>query len=122
MRNHELRFRPVLAVLAGAALLSLPSAGVFAAEPSGSDYAFNEMVQEMAGRDTGSMWVDYYVENLNQQIAARENVEPYGAAGPSGPLKGFDGYLGSFVSPDTGSMWFDTYVDNVRLDLKAKGY
>lgn len=122
MTKQKSFFTPLVAVLAAAGLMTSMSPSTFAADMSGSDYAFNEMVQEMAGRDTGSMWVDYYVENLNQQIAARENAEPYGAAGPSGPLKGFDGYLGSFVSPDTGSMWFDTYVDNVRHDLKAKGY
>lgn len=122
MRTNKLRFRPVLAVLAGAALLSFPSSSVLAAEPSGSDYAFNEMVLEMAGRDTGSMWFDYYVEAVNQEIAAKETEEPYGAAGPSGSLTGFDEYVSGFVSPDTGSMWFDTYVDSVQRLLKDKGY
>lgn len=122
MKTSKLSFRPVIAVLAGAALLSFPSVSVLAAEPSGSDEAFNEMVQEMVGRDTGSMWFDYYVEAVNQQIAAKEIDEPYGAAGPSGPLTGFDDYVAGFVSQDTGSMWFDSYVDSVQHLLKDKGY
>lgn len=121
MRTNKLRFKAVFAVLAGAALLSFPSSSVLA-EPSGSDHAFNEMVQEMIGRDTGSMWFDYYVEAVNQEIAAKETEEPYGAAGPSGSLTGFDDYVEGFVSPDTGSMWFDNYVDSVQRLLKDKGY
>lgn len=122
MTKQKSFFTPLVAVLAAAGLMTSTSPNTFAADASGSDYAFNEMVQEMAGRDTGSMWFDYYVEGVNQQIAAKENGEPFGAAGPSGPLKGFDGYLGGFVNPDTGSMWFNNYVDGVRHDLKAKGY
>lgn len=112
----------LVVVLAAAGLVTSTSPNAFAADVSGSDFYFNEMVQKMVGRDTGSMWFDYYVESVNQQIAAMENEEPYGAAGPTGTLKGFDGYLGSFVNPDTGSIWFNNYVDNVRNDLKAKGY
>ena len=88
----------------------------------GSDSGFNQMIGEMAGRDTGSGWFDYYVVTVNQEIAYKETGEPYGAAGPSGPLTGFDGYLSSFVPPDSGSMWFNEYVDSVAQDLKAKGY
>jgi len=122
MTRQKSFFTPLVAVLVAAGLMTSMSPSAFAADVSGSDFYFNEMVQKMAGRDTGSMWFDYYVESVNQQIAAMENEEPYGAAGPSGPLKGFDGYLGNFVNPDTGSMWFNSYVDNVRQDLKAKGY
>lgn len=106
----------VCAVLSAA----LPATS-FAAEGEGSDSAFNEMVQEMAGRDTGSRWVDAYVEMVNHQIAAAGD-EPYGAAGPSGPLAGFDGYVAGFSGTDTGSMWFNSYVDSVKQTLKAKGY
>ena len=122
MKNRKSLFKPAVAVLAGVLWLNSPLLTVAAAEADGSDYAFNEMVQEMAGRDTGSMWFDYYVERINQQIAARDSEEPYGAAGPSGPLAGFDGYLAGFVGPDTGSMWFDNYVDSVRHTLQDKGY
>ena len=122
MTKQKSFITPLAAVLTGAVLLTLPSPNVFAAEGSGSDYFFNEMVQEMAGRDTGSLWFDYYVEGVNQQIAARSIEEPYGAAGPSGPLSGFDGYLAGFTNPDTGSVWFDTYVDSVNRVLKDKGY
>ena len=122
MTKQKLLFTPLVAVLAGAVLLALPSPNAFAAGGSGSDYVFNEMVQEMAGRDTGSMWFDYYVEGVNQQIASRSIEEPYGAAGPSGPLSGFDGYLSGFTNPDTGSIWFDSYVDGVHQVLKDKGY
>lgn len=122
MTKQKLLFTPLVAVLTGAVLLALPSSNAFAAGGSGSDYVFNEMVQEMAGRDTGSMWFDYYVEGVNQQIASRSIEEPYGAAGPSGPLSGFDGYLAGFTNPDTGSMWFDSYVDGVHQVLKDKGY
>lgn len=122
MTKQKFLFTPLVAVLAGAVLLTSPSPNAFAADVSGSDYYFNEMVQEMAGRDTGSLWFDYYVEGLNQQIAAKSIEEPYGAAGPSGPLSGFDGYLSGFTSPDTGSMWFDSYVDRLHQVLKAKGY
>lgn len=122
MKKHQSPLTPALGILAGAMLFCSPLPGALAAEGSGSDFAFNEMVQEMYGRDTGSLWFDYYVEEVNQQLAARDVEEPYGAAGPSGPVKGFDGYLSGFVSPDTGSMWFDTYVDGVHQVLRAKGY
>lgn len=88
----------------------------------GSDQAFNEMVRETVGKDTGSGWFDYYVATVNQEIAYKEASEPYGAAGPNGPIAGFDGYVASFVAPDTGSMWFDDYVDDLNSDLKTKGY
>jgi hypothetical protein len=38
----------------------------------------------MAARDTGSAWFDGYVGQINQQIAAQNALEAYGAAGPSG--------------------------------------
>lgn len=119
--NRQQWFITVRASVFVCAVLSAAlSAGSFAAEGEGSDFAFNEMVQEMAGRDTGSRWVDAYVEMVNHQIAAAD--EPYGAAGPSGPLAGFDGYVSGFSGTDTGSMWFNSYVDRVKQTLKAKGY
>jgi hypothetical protein len=87
----------------------------------GSDAGFNSVAREMVGRDTGSGWFDYYVVNVNQEIAFRDSNEPYGAAGPNGPLKGFDGYLSSFVPPDTGSIWFNDYVDDLGRELQLKG-
>lgn len=102
-----------------ASLLLWPLAAA-SADGSGSDAAFNSMVSELAGRDTGSMWFDYYVETLNQEIAARDAQEPYGVAGPSGPLSGFDGYVANFVQPDTGSAWFNNYVDNLNRYLREK--
>ena len=121
MKNRKSLLKPAVSLLAGILWLGSPLSTV-AAEEAGSDGAFNEMVQEMAGRDTGSMWFDYYVERTNQQIAAKDSEEPFGAAGPTGPLAGFDGYLAGFASPDTGSMWFDNYVDSVQRTLKDKGY
>jgi hypothetical protein len=109
---------PILSVATCAVLLTSPVTA--SAEASGSDFAFNQMVMEMAGSDTGSMWFDYYVETLNQEIAARDTLEPYGAAGPNGPVSGFDGYMASFIPPDTGSMWFNSYVDNVNRLLREK--
>ena len=99
---------------------TVPAIG-FAAEGDGSDSAFNQMVQEMSARDTGSRWIDSYVEMVNNQIASAPE-EPYGAAGPNGPVSGFDGYVSGFSAPDTGSMWFNSYVDSVKQTLKAKGY
>ncbi|MBI2309104.1 MAG: hypothetical protein HYU78_17580 [Rhodocyclales bacterium] len=107
-----------LLALVGAALLT--ATPVAAAPASGSDNAFNAMILEMSGQDTGSAWFDYYVETVNQQIASKSAEEPFGAAGPSGPLVGFDGYVAGFVEPDTGSQWFDLYVDSVRRVLRAK--
>lgn len=110
----------VAALAAGIFLISAPTPTVLAADGDGSDFAFNEMVLEMSGPDTGSQWFDYYVETVNQDIAFRESVEPYGAAGPTGALAGFDGYLSGFIAPDTGSRWFNTYVDSVKRSLQAK--
>lgn len=101
-----------------AALISAPIPAALA-EGSGSDFAFNEMLLEMSGLDTGSQWFNYYVETVNQEIAYKDSVEPYGAAGPSGALAGFDGYLSSFIAPDTGSQWFNTYVDSVTRTLQT---
>lgn len=102
-----------------AGLLLWPLAAA-SADGSGSDAAFNNMVSELAGRDTGSMWFDYYVERLNQDIAAKTEQEPYGLAGPNGPMSGFDGYVSSFVQLDTGSVWFNNYVDNLNRHLREK--
>lgn len=90
------------------------------ADESGSDYAFNEMLGGMAGRDTGSGWFDYYVAELNQQIAQSDGSQPYGAAGPSGPLDGFNGYIAGFRMPDTGSTLFNNYVDAVNAVIQEK--
>jgi len=109
---------PILSLATCAVMLAAPVSA--SAETSGSDVAFNQMVMEMVGRDTGSMWFDYYVETLNQEIAARETDEPYGAAGPNGPVSGFDGYLASFIPPDTGSIWFNNYVDNLNRLLRER--
>ena len=109
---------PILSVASCAVMLFSPVAA--SADTGVSDATFNQMVMEMAGRDTGSMWFDYYVETLNQEIAFRDGTEPYGAAGPNGPVAGFDGYMASFIPPDTGSIWFDTYVDNLGRLLREK--
>lgn len=119
MKNLKTLFvTPMLSIAASAVLLCSPA--MADADTSGSDLAFNQMVQEMAGRDTGSMWFDYYVETLNQEIAAKADEEPYGVAGPNGPVSGFDGYMSSFIPPDTGSIWFNTYVDNLNRMLREK--
>lgn len=110
----------LFASLAACALLAVPLPASAEALNSGSDYAFNEMLLEMSGQDTGSRWFDYYVETVNQQIAYFDSSEAYGAAGPSGPLAGFDGYIASFFDPDTGSRWMNAYVDSVKQTLRAK--
>lgn len=106
--------------LAAAALLAAPVPTAFAEPNSGSDYAFNEMLLDMSGQDTGSLWFDYYLETLNQHIAYLDSSDAYGAAGPSGPLAGFDGYIASFFDPDTGTRWMNAYVDSVKQTLRAK--
>ncbi|ABM36359.1 hypothetical protein [Polaromonas naphthalenivorans] len=106
------------AVAACVALVATPVSAE--TDVSGSDHAFNEMIGMMAGRDTGSGWLDYYVEELNQQIAFQESMQPYGAAGPNGPLDGFNGYVAGFRMPDTGSTWFNNYVDAVNSVIKQK--
>ncbi|MBN0989336.1 hypothetical protein [Amphritea pacifica] len=81
---------------------------------SADDAAFDNMLNQMDGQDTGSLWFDYYVAQLNQDIANGNNYDAYGAAGVNGPLSGFDGYISSFIAPDTGSRWFNNYVDAVN--------
>lgn len=110
----------LFASLVAGVLLAAPMPTASAAPNSGSDYAFNEMLQEMSGQDTGSLWFDYYVETLNQRIAYIDSSDAYGAAGPSGPLAGFDGYVANFFDPDTGTRMFNAYVDSVRQTLRAK--
>lgn len=110
---------PMASMAASAMLVFTPVGGAHAAG-GGSDHAFNEMIMEMAGEDTGSQWFNYYVETLNQEIAYKSSDEAFGAAGPSGPLAGFDGYLAGFDDPDTGSRWFNAYVDNLGRVLRAK--
>jgi len=78
------------------------------------DAAFDSMVNQMHGRDTGSLWFDYYIAQLNQDIASSNNYEAYGAAGVNGPLSGFDGYISGFIAPDTGSSWMNEYVDAIN--------
>jgi len=110
-----------LASIAAAACVALVATPISAETArSGSDHAFNEMIGTMAGRDTGSGWFDYYVAELNQQIALQESTQPYGAAGPNGPLDGFNGYVAGFRMPDTGSTWFNNYVDAVNFVIKQK--
>lgn len=121
MNRHKSPIASLASAAACAALLTaVPVSGAWAADATGSDQAFNAMILEMSGQDTGSAWFDYYVETVNQQIAFKSAEEPFGAAGPSGPLSGFDGYLSGFIEPDTGSLWFDLYVDSVRRVLRAK--
>lgn len=121
MTQHKFPSTLFASLLAGALLVAVPVQQVVASPyGEGSDQAFNEMLADMSGRDTGSMWIDFYVESLNQRIAFIESSEAYGAAGPSGPLTGFDGYLSSFVDPDTGSRWFNAYVDSVKQTLRAQ--
>jgi hypothetical protein len=119
MSKTKSAFAFAASLAASAALISAPFPTAQAAEASGSDFAFNEMLLEMSGQDTGSQWFNYYVETVNQEIAYKDTVEPYGAAGPSGALAGFDGYLSGFIAPDTGSQWFNMYVDGVKRTLQA---
>jgi hypothetical protein len=118
MKASRSTWVPIAVAAACAALLAMPAN----AEPpvSGSDHAFNEMLGTMAGRDTGSGWFDYYVEELSQQIAYQDSTQPYGAAGPNGPLDGFNGYVAGFKMPDTGSTWFNNYVDAVNFVVQQK--
>ncbi len=118
MKVSKLISVPIAAAAACVALLATPI-GAGAAE-SGSDYAFNEMIGTMAGRDTGSGWMDYYVAELNQDIALHDDTQPYGAAGPNGPLDGFNGYVAGFRMPDTGSTWFNNYVDALNFVIQQK--
>ena len=100
-----------------AVLCTLMAAPTFA---DVSDRSFNTMLGTMASQDTGSMWLEYYVEVLNQELAIKNSVEPFGAAGAEGPVSGFNGYLQSFISPDTGSSQFNQYVDNLNHDIQEK--
>ena len=120
MSNTKSALAFAASLAASAVLIAAPVPAALAAEDSGSDFAFNEMLLDMSGPDTASQWFDYYVETVNQEIAFKDSIEPYGAAGPSGALAGFDGYLSGFVAPDTGSRWFDAYVDSVKRSLQAK--
>lgn len=90
------------------------------AEVVGSDRSFNKMLGMMAAQDTGSMWMDYYVEVLNQDLANKDKVEPFGAAGAEGPVSGFAGYLHNFIAPDTGSRQFNHYVDSLNRFIQEK--
>lgn len=113
--------KPILSSITTAACVVLmANPTVAAAAGSGSDQAFNTMIGEMAGQDTGSGWFDYYVAQLNQEIAFREGTEAFGAAGPNGPLDGFNGYIAGFRMPDTGSTWFNNYVDAVNYVIRQK--
>lgn len=119
--NEMKAFKRIFAVIVAASCVAVLATPVTAgAEESGSDAAFNQMIGEMAGRDTGSGWMDYYVTRLNQDIAASEVTQPYGAAGPNGPLDGFNGYVSGFIQPDTGSAWFNTYIDMINAEIQQK--
>ena len=118
MKVSKLISVPIAAAAACVALLATPI-GAGASE-SGSDHAFNEMIGTMAGRDTGSGWMDYYVAELNKDIALHDGTQPYGAAGPNGPMDGFNGYIAGFRMPDTGSTWFNNYVDALNFVIKQK--
>lgn len=117
MKVSKLILPPIAAAACVAIVATQIGAG---AAESGSDQAFNEMIGQMAGRDTGSAWFDNYVAELNQQIAFHEGTQPFGAAGPSGPVDGFEGYVSGFRMPDTGSTWFNNYVDAINLVIKQK--
>lgn len=101
-------------------LCTLMAAPTLAEAVDDSNSTFNTMLGRMAAQDTGSMWLEYYVEVLNQELAIKNNVEPFGAAGAEGPISGFDGYLQSFISPDSGSSRFNQYVDNVNHLIQEK--
>lgn len=116
MNSGTSRAKPVVTLFAAIALCTMPVAQA----QDGSDAAFDRMVGSMAGRDTGSMWFDYYVEVLNQDIASKDARTPYGAAGPAGPVSGFDGYVDSFLPPDTGSIWFNHYVDDLNRHIQER--
>lgn len=118
MNALKLNWAP--AVAAAAVCVALASPLVAQTASSGSDHAFNEMLGQMAGQDTGSGWLDYYVDDLNQRIAFQQNTQPYGAAGPSGPLGGFEGYVSGFRMPDTGSTWFNSYLDAINFAIRQK--
>lgn len=117
MRTFNQIFPVIVGAACIAALVTPISAG---AENTGSDAGFNQMIGEMAGQDTGSGWFDYYVARLDQDIAASEATQPFGAAGPNGPLSGFGGYVAGFMNPDTGSIWFNDYVDTINTEIQQK--
>lgn len=117
MNTRKSLWAPVAAAVCVALFAAPIGAG---AAGSGSDYAFDAMLGEMASRDTGSGWFDYYIEALNQEIAYHGSAEAYGAAGPNGPLDGFNGYIAGFRMPDTGSRWFNSYVDAVNVVIQEK--
>jgi hypothetical protein len=119
MKALKFNWAPAVAVAAVCAALA---AGPLAAQTasSGSDQAFNDMVGQMAGRDTGSGWLDYYVDELNQRIAFQQTTQPYGVAGPNGPFDGFEGYVAGFRMPDTGSAWFNSYLDAINFAIRQK--
>lgn len=118
--NRTTQKRIAISLLA----LGLSTASVAShAESSGSDSAFDHVIGSMAAPDTGSAWFNHYVAVLNQEIAARDTTEAYGAAGPNGPLNAFDSYVGGFSVPDSGSRRFNDYVDAVNQDIRIKyGY
>ena len=114
-------FKRIFAVIVAASCVAVLATPISAgAEETGSDAGFNQMIGKMAGRDTGSGWMDYYVTRLNQDIAASEVTQPYGAAGPNGPLDGFNGYVAGFIQPDTGSAWFNSYIDTINSEIQQK--
>lgn len=111
----KIRKLKLAAAAACVALWAMP-----VATHAADDYSFNRMLGTMAAQDTGSGWFDYYVENLNQELAFKAGTEAFGAAGPNGPFDGFNGYIAGFRAPDTGSQWFNAYVDAVNHVIRDK--
>lgn len=107
-----------LKLAAAAACIALSAMPV--ATHAADDDSFNRMLGTMVTQDTGSGWFDYYVENLNQELAFKAGTEAFGAAGPNGPFDGFNGYVAGFRAPDTGSQWFNGYVDAVNHVIREK--
>ncbi|MEH6629146.1 MAG: hypothetical protein V7739_22165 [Motiliproteus sp.] len=112
----------ILTQISIGAIYTLMVATPMIATEGGSGQAFNQMLGTMMSRDTGSMWFDRYVDTLNQELAEKDSIEPFGAAGPEGPVTGFEGYVKNFSMPDTGSVWLNGYVHEINHVIQQKQY